>query len=139
MSDFEFEMPTARYDEDVANEGIELAVVNEAGGYYGTFKITLADDSNQRHRAKRNRYFKTSATRTRSMTPLQKLVDEFVELDLVGWQDVKGKGGKDVPFSKEAAKRYFNSEGAYFALEFLYAAARNVMNFQGDKEEEAGN
>lgn len=137
-TDFSFDIPEPRFDDETANDGVEFPVVHEAGGYFGTFKVTLHDDSNQRHRAKRNRYLKTSATRRRSMNDIQQIVDEFVELNLVGWKDVRAKG-KDVPFTKETAKVYFNLESTYFALDYLYAACRNVMNYQGDKEEDAGN
>ncbi len=137
---FDFDLPAPRFDEETANAGIPIPVVDEYGHHWGTYTILLQDDSNPRFRLSKQRYFKKHSDRIRPMTEFQKLVDRMVEQPLlIDWKDVKA-GGKDVPFSKDAARALLNNPKAYFVMEVLWAASHDVTRFKSDADEdEAGN
>lgn len=142
MTDFNFAKPAERYDATLAHEGTEIPVVDEMGNYRGTWLMTLRDDTDQRYRAAATRYSKVNANRLRALTPTMKAMDQLVELNVKGWKDIKAADGKEVAFSKEAAKAYLSQEWAYFDLDYLFSASANVALFnngEDTKEDEAGN
>ncbi len=139
---FNFDAPPSRYDEEIAAKGTEVPVADEQGNYRGTWIMTLRDETDQRYRAAESRYYKTNGNRLRGIKEEHlRNMDRLVELCVKGWKDIKA-GGKDVPFSKEAAKAYLSQEWAYYDLNYLWHASAMTALFQKDettKEDTSGN
>lgn len=132
---FDFDLPTDRFDTSIAESGIWEPVIDENGTKYGEFLIGLQDDSNPRHKLAKKRFNKTHATKLNGMTNFEQLVELFVELPvLMNWRGVKA-GGKDLPFSKEAAKAYLGHEKFYYVFEQLWPMTHDVTRFQKPNEE----
>lgn len=140
---FNFAIPAPRFDLDLANTGIEKPVYDENKTLYGYFKFGLQDDANPRLRVLKQRYETANAERLEGLNNFERLVDLFVELYLKGWREVKDPDGKDVPFSKDAAKAYLGHEAFYFVFEQLWPMSHNVKLFQlpgvASKDEETKN
>lgn len=65
-------------------------------------------------------------------------VECFVEAALFDWKNVKGRDGKEITFSKDAALKLFEQLPAVF--DELYDRASSLSTFQSsDVEDEAGN
>lgn len=140
--DFDFDLPAERFSSVMASEGVWIPANGEKGQKYGEFKCRLGDDDSQTYRAAAKVYAKTSAHRTKDMDALEKLIDQFVEIQLVDWRGINDKKGKAKPFTKEAARQLFNHDRYKFVpFKHLYEHSHNVMNYQeaSTEEDEAGN
>jgi hypothetical protein len=140
---FDFDLPVDRFDDEIANSGRWEVITDENGTKYGEFLITLQDDSNQRYKVAKKRYFKVNQHRLQGLTELERHIDLFVNLPVLrGWKGIK-MGGKDVDYSKEAAIAYLNHPKFYYVIEQLWPMSHDVLRFQKEgevsKDEEAGN
>lgn len=138
-----FDVPAQRFDDHAASAGVDFPMVDELGQYWNTWTITYRDESSQKYRAAEKLYYKQNANRIRQMKDdVERELDKLVELNIVGWKDVKS-GGKDVPFTKQNAKDFLMQPDFYWIASSLFRLTANVFVFQKDgvatKEEIAGN
>jgi hypothetical protein len=130
MTDFLF---PDRFNDNLAEEGVKFEVIDENDNVWGVFKCRLIDRTLPRWRTTMERIQRRYKNDHKT-----KLVDIrgelFVELSLVDW-DMKDAKGKAIPYDKATAIKYFNDPRAKFALEYLFAMAEDVRNFQPDEQE----
>ncbi len=131
-----FDIPT-RFDTDLADEGVVFEVESPRGDLYGKFKCRLMDQDSTSYRLKAEKINKEMerANRNAKTKDRELMIEVFVRAIIVDWSDVKA-GGKDVPFSVENARAYFNQEGTRYVVDRLFEECRDAANFeQHDKVE----
>ncbi len=142
MTDFKFKVPQ-RYDAATAQEGVFFEVVDEYDTSWGEFKCIYSDEDERRIKLASDRlkvkYAKEIRTGKVSTKVLQ--FEMFLDALLVDWRGVKDDKGKEIPFTKEAARAYFEiPEVAKFVLPHLYDYISDVRNFKlVVKDEVTGN
>lgn len=123
-----------RFDNTLADDGVKFEVIDENDHVWGVFKCRLIDRTLPRWRTTLERVQRRYKNDNKT-----KLVDIrgelFVELSLVDW-DMKDAKGKSIPFDKAVAVRYFKNDKAKFALEYLFAMAEDVRNYQPEEQDE---
>lgn len=140
MTAFNFDVPT-RFDASVADEGVWFGIHDENDNHWGDFKCAMFDGDSRRIKLLQDRLKKKYAKdiRTGKVDHDALAREVFLEAILQDWRGVKA-GGKDVPYSKEAAAAYFALPTTKYALTALLEYSQDVRNFQqADKEEVAKN
>lgn len=144
MTDFNFDI-VERYDDELAREGRDFDVYAENGKKMGTFDCAYYSFENSKVKLTQERVRRAYAKDLRVKgnddpeTNLKIVREVFIEAALLGWKDITA-GGKEVPFSKEAAKAYFALPAHSYVFNELLRECMDPMNFQAeDKEEVLGN
>jgi len=138
---FDFAIPE-RFNTDVAEEGVWFEIYGEADQHFGDFKCVLADPEStklklaqERANQRNQKGLRTKAVKTDDIAR-----EIFLDVILVDWREVKDGKGKDVPFSKAAAKAYFEAPGTKYVLQNLMVYSSDPTNYnKADPEEVVGN
>jgi hypothetical protein len=140
MSDDLFDFPKL-YDETLADDGEWFKVIDENDKLWGDFKCRLIDPTVPHYKIALERlqrkFRKNNPSKvTKKLEEDAIYIELFLELSLVTWRDVPGKGGKPVPFSRENAEKMFASRYGPFIFRGLQSKVEDRANFQSDQESE---
>lgn len=131
-----------RFSNDLADEGVWFEVVDENEITWGEFKCRLMDQDSRSYKLAQERVH-TRLQKLHRNKPVENEVllrEIFLDAVLTEWRKVPGPDGKDVPYSADNAREYFETEGTKFALLNLMAFAQDVGNFKAaDKDAIAKN
>ena len=120
-----------RFESTLADDGVWFGVVDENENHWGDFKCRLMDQDSRSYKQAQERVH-TRLQKLHRNKPVENEVllrEIFLDAVLVDWRKVPGANGKDVPYSAQDAREYFEAEGTKFALLNLMAYAQDVGNF----------
>lgn len=150
-----FVKPKPRFDRSFANDGIWVYPVDEVGNEFGGFRVGLFDASIPRVKMVIEKHQRLSNMAARSKRPenaeeanIRRHIETVIDACLLDW-DVVDADGEKVPFSKAKATEYFlthdideeTGDKVYvfdFVFQAIFETARNVINFQSDEQNAAG-
>ena len=144
-----------RYDATVAETGVWFAVNDELNQHHGSFKLAFIEPGSPRAVAffeKKNlnnkvvhvgNGFRTAPTLSKAEEQAEKErkerenISDWLEMTMLDWKGIKA-GGKEVPFSLEAACAFFdpNRPIANYIFNALREHSMNVLNFQPEGQTE---
>lgn len=131
-NDFDFKFYD-RFDEAKAERGVEHAIYDNVGNYYGTFTTILFDEFSKPFQVAKDRFIRVNKDKHNDEDTAENAdVFAFVDICLLGWSGVKNGKGKEVPFSKEAAVVLLSHEkSAWLKAQLLSRSANNLL-YQAD-------
>ena len=131
-----------RFNMSLAEDGVSFDVFTKTGLHYGAFKCRLADYDSPTWKRETEKVRKELTRKNRNIQPEADVVmrELFLRVILVDWKGIKGADGKDVAYSEDNARDYFNQAGTNFVMNELFAQAQDEANYDEDnKEEVSGN
>jgi len=138
---FDFAIPE-RFNDDLAEQGVWFEIYAEKNQHFGDFKCIHANPESTKLKLAQERAQQRNqkGLRTGAFKNDDLVLEIFLDVVLVDWRGVKDSKGKDVPYSKAAAKAYFSTKGTKYALQNLMVYAADPTNFdKADPEEVVGN
>lgn len=123
-----------RYDENVADAGVEFEIRDAFDNFYGAYTLRLIDPTSARGKLDDKRlvakYGKLAKTGKLTQFDIMRL--QLVEHSLTAWRlpvDPSAKKAEPVPLTHENAMEYFKLEETQWIVAELHAKATDYTNY----------
>lgn len=122
-------------NEELENKGIELTVSENKDGTPVKFYVARAGKSNKKYQKALETTFKPYRRQIQLGTMSEEtatalMTEVFATTILKGWENVRGKDGKDIPFNKDNAVMLLTALPDLY--ETLSSAASDAANFRDE-------